>query len=153
MAVDREAIFTTLIALAKEATWGTVKPRKFLEISRRVKLFSDAALQPSLFQAEHAEEVVQINKLPYKWLLKVNWIVYQNTGKSPSAVPAIENSLILSAIEEVLKPKPVDPGFPDERNTLNGLVWHCYMEGQIFKDPGDIDNQGMLVIPIKLLVP
>jgi hypothetical protein len=150
--MNREVIFEALFALAAEATWGT-PTRRFLETSRRVKLFSDASVQPSLFQAEHREFLSQVTGMPYKWTIEVNWIIYQKVGNSPSAVPAIENNLILDAVEAVLAPKPYDPGFPYERNTLNGLVHHCYIDGNIFKDPGDIDGQGMLVVPIKLLVP
>jgi hypothetical protein len=65
----------------------------------------------------------------------------------------VENNLIIGGCRKVLAPQPDDPGFLDKRNTLGGLVHHCFISGRIFKDPGDIDDQGMIVIPIKVLVP
>lgn len=152
----REQVYQALVALTEEVTWGTAPTKQFLNAvatRRRVKLFSDATIQPAVYQAEHDEEVAQITNLPYKRAFKASWIVYQNVGKDHSAVPAIENNLILDAIQAALAPKPQDPGFPNKRNTLGGLVHHCYIDGEIFKDPGDIDDQGMMVIPITILVP
>lgn len=91
--------------------------------------------------------------MPYRRTWEAQWIIYHANGGSAKEIPTIENNLILDAVEKVLAPKPSDPGFLDERNTLDGLVYHCFIDGTIFKDPGDIDNQGMLVVPIKLLVP
>ena len=51
-----------------------------------------------------------------------------------------------------MQPIPSDPGYP-KRLTLGGLVHHCYIDGSVFKDPGDIDAQAMMVIPILMLVP
>jgi len=153
-APPRETVFQALFALASEVQWGD-PPRGFKTVSRRVKLFSDVAInqQPACYQAEHTEMSQQITNLPYKRTWGAQWIIYQATGKSPGGIPTIENNLILDAVEKALAPKPQDPGFPDQRNTLNGLVWHCFIDGTVFKDPGDIDDQGMLVVPITLLVP
>ena len=149
--MTREAIFSALFALSENVTWsnGPFKTR-----SRRVKLFSDVPKeqQPALYQAEHDELSSQTSKMPYKNIYSASWIIYQATGFSPSAIPAVENNLILDAVYAAIAPLPTDPGYP-QRNTLGGLVYHCYIDGSVFKDPGDIDNQGMLVIPIKLLVP
>jgi hypothetical protein len=150
----REQIYQALANLTTEVVWGAGKV--FLNqvaTRRRVKLFSDASIQPAIYQAEHEEEVAQITNLPYKRVFKASWIVYQNTGKDHKSVPAVENNLILDAIQVVIEPKPADPGFSSRRNTLGGLVHHCYIDGDVFKDPGDIDDQGMMVIPITMLVP
>lgn len=152
--MNRELILSTLFALTENVQWGTPTPRGFVTRSRRVKLFSDvpADQQPALYQAEHDELTSQQSNMPYKWVLKAEWIVYQATGFDPNAVPATENNLILDALQAALAPPPQDEGYP-KRNTLGGLVHHCYIDGTVFKDPGDIDNQGMLVIPILMLVP
>lgn len=156
--IDEELIFYTLAELMAEVRWersgDTPDQRRFVTVSRRVKLFADVASeqQPACFQAEWASEEAQVTGMPYKTTLMANWIVYQCVAKDKNALGAVENNLILGGIRKVLAPKPIDVGFP-KRNTLGGLVHHCFISGRIFKDPGDIDDQGMMVVPIKLLVP
>lgn len=158
--MDRELIFSTLFAITEGVRWniGTQQApiyQQFNTRTRRIQLFSDVPdkEQPWLGQSEHSENITQISRMPYKAVLGAQWVVYHVTGKQPKAVPTCRNNLILDALQNALAPKVTDPGYPDERNTLGGLVYHCYIEGEIFKDPGDIDNQGMLIVPIKILVP
>lgn len=157
--IDEELIFYTLAERMAAVRWTRAgddpDARRFITMSRRVKLFSDVASdqQPACYQAEWASEEAQITGMPYKTTLMANWIVYQCVAKDHNALGAVENNLIIGGIRKALEPLPNDPGFLDKRNTLNGLVYHCFISGRIFKDPGDIDDQGMLVVPIKLLVP
>lgn len=154
---DRKTIYLALFALAATVRWGEGAPedqKRFLSTSRRVKLFSDVPTdqQPALFQAEHDETSAQRSGLPYRKVYNASWIIYHAVGREPESVPADENNAILDAIFEAIRPKPGDEGFP-ERNTLGGLVHHAWIEGEIFKDPGDIDDQGLLIVPFKMLVP
>lgn len=157
--IDDELILYTLAQRMAEVRWtrsgDVLDARRFVTISRRVKLFGDVQSdqQPACFQAEHASQEVQQTNLPYKTIIEANWIIYQCIGKDKEALGAVENNLIIRGCRKVLEPKISDPGYYDERNTLGGLVHHCYISGRLFKDPGDIDDQGMIVIPIKLLVP
>lgn len=158
--MDEELILYTLAQRMTEVRWtrvgDTPDQRKFITVSRRVKIFSDVptAQQPACFQAEWATTELQVSNMPYKTTLEVNWIIFQCVNKgSTKALGAVENNLILGGVRRVLAPTRSDPGYQDKRNTLNGLVWHCHINGRIFKDPGDIDGQGMMVVPIKLLVP
>jgi hypothetical protein len=152
--IDEELIFATLAERMSQVTWdrGDTVEHKFKAISRRVKLFSDASIQPACYQAEHGTTEEQITSMPYKTTLEASWIIYQNVARDPNAIPAIENNLIIGGCRRALAPTPVDIGYP-QRNTLGQLVHHCFISGKIFKDPGDIDGQGMIVIPLKLLVP
>lgn len=158
--IDEEAIFAALAELMPTVRWtraGDPDPltREFVTVDRRVRLFADVAAnqQPACFQAEWATDEQQTTGMPYKTVLMANWIIFQCIGKDKKAKGAIENNLIIGGCRKALAPLPSDPGFPDKRNTLGGLVYHCFISGRIFKDPGDIDDQGMIVIPIKLLVP
>lgn len=153
---SREQVFKALYALLSSVTWdaGTdlaPKIETFKTKTREIKLFSDvpAAQQPWVGQAEHADTVSQKSNLPYKRTFQATWIVYH---KAPSP-RSIYNNLIIDAIEKAMAPKPEDEGFFDERNTLSGLVWHCFIDGEIFKDPGDLDGQALITVPIRLLVP
>lgn len=157
--IDEEAIFYQLALRMAEVRWARPgddpDARRFVTVSRRVKIFADVSSseQPACFQAEWQSEEAQVTGMPYKTTLWANWIVFQCVGKDKNALGAVENNLILGGIRRALAPTPSDPGFHDRRNTLNGLVHHCFIQGRIFKDPGDIDDQGMMVIPIKILVP
>jgi len=151
----REPVFLALLAVAQSASWDT-PARTWVSTSRRVKLFNEVmpSQQPALFQAEHDENIAQVSNMPYKQVWNATWIIYQCTGNDPMAEPTIENNLILDALFAAMVPKiQAGVSFDPKRNTLGGLVHHCYIDGDIFKDPGDIDKQGMLVVPIKILVP
>jgi hypothetical protein len=159
MVVDEEEVAYALAHLMTEVRWARPgdepDARRFKTVSRRVKLFADVpqADQPACFQAEWATTEDQRTGMPYRSILEANWIIYQAVGSDPKALGAVENNLIISGCRRALAPKTDDPGFHDKRNTLGGLVHHCFIQGRIFKDPGDIDDQGMIVIPIKVLVP
>jgi hypothetical protein len=158
--MNEEVIFYTLALRMIDVRWtrdgDSPDARQFKTISRKVRLFSDvtSSEQPACFQGEHGEQAAQVSGLPYKNILMANWIVYHEFGKDDrTALGASENNLILGGIRKALEPRIGDPGFYDHRNTLGGLVHHCHVSGTIFKDPGDIDGQAMLIVPIKLLVP
>lgn len=156
MSATREQIFKALWALNDGIQFDmsmndTPSMRTWAVRERKLRLFSDVSSdeKPYIAQVEHGEEAVKVRNLPYRWTYQAQWFVYQDNAE----IPAIINNNILDAITTCLKPRPADPGFFDNRNTLMGLVYDCYIEGEVFKDPGDIDNQGMMVVPIRLLVP
>lgn len=158
--MDDELIMYTLALLMAEVRWsqaGDATPlqRRFKTVTRRIKLFNevDATAQPWCGQAEHGLQEAQVTGMPYKTILEANWFVLQCVAKDDKAIGAILNNLIMKGVRDALKPKPADPGFADKRNTLGGLVYHCFISGRVFKDPGDLDGQGLMIIPIKLLVP
>lgn len=162
MSLDRELLFRTLFALSDDIEWPESyddpggDQRRFKVRERKLRLFSDVDVrseQPYLGQTEHDEIVTQVTGMPYRWILPATWVIYHADGLIPGFAPSITNNLILQAVEKSLEPKPSDQGFFEERNTLSGLVYHCYIDGTIFKDPGDIDNQAMMMVPIKMLVP
>lgn len=154
--MSEEAIFLALADRMSTVRWTQPgdedDARRFITSSRKVRLFSDVspAAQPACYQAEWGDDEAQVSGMPYKTILGANWIIYQHPG---DAVGAIVNNLILDGVRRSLAPLPADVGFQDRRNTLGGLVWHCFISGRIFKDPGDLDGQGMMVVPIKLLIP
>jgi hypothetical protein len=161
----REEVFQALFAKVSDVVWSNsdsgheiYTDRRFILKSRRVKLFHEvpATQQPSCMQTEHDENITQVTNMPYKQIWNADWLIYQCTGNDPKATPTIENNLIIDACFRALKPRieagvPWDPQSP--RQTLGGLVYHCFINGEIFKDPGDIDKQGMIIIPITILVP
>jgi hypothetical protein len=150
--MNREAIFAALYALGSVVEWDS-PPRTFKTISRRVQHFSKCADQPAFFQVERDEKIEQITGMPYKTRLEAVWMVYQNTGKDPKAVPATENNLILDALQAVVSPKFVAGEQYVDRCTLGGLVYDCKISGTITKYDGALENQGIVVVPLEILVP
>jgi hypothetical protein len=155
MTASREDVFNALFAIGSQALWTSpYTGGSFIEASRKVKLFSDvpAQQQPAFFQAEHNEEIAQKTNLPYRQQWDAQWVIYQCVGKTSSSLGATENNLILDSLVAAMRPSTGDPGYP-QRNTLGRLVYHAYITGRVFKDPGDIDQQGMMTVPIRILVP
>jgi hypothetical protein len=80
--------------------------------------------------------------------------VYINDGtnKAASVTPITSLNNILDAIDPitggVLKPQVING-----RQTLGNLVYDCYIEGEIVKVPGDLNGQGVMIIPIKVILP
>jgi hypothetical protein len=56
---------------------------------------------------------------------------------------------VLDAVDAAFAPDDLS----GEACTLGGLVIHAWIDGAVFKDAGDLDQQAMLIVPIKLLVP
>jgi len=118
-------------------------------LSRRLKLWSDVASadQPALFVAEHGETITFASEnLPGKTTLNVDLFIYISAGRDPDSVPARDLNIALDALTAALAP----PSGSD-RQTLGGLVYHCRIEGRIAKDPGDLDGQGLALVPLKIL--
>lgn len=144
----REDVFQALFALGQGLSWAA-SPGGFAFASRRVRLWDAlGAAQPALCQAEHDETIEQVRGLPPKLTLNASWLIYQNAGADPNAVPASLNNLILDAVQAAF-PNPDG----DQVQTLGGLVDRCWINGRIFKDPGDLDGQGLIIVPIQILIP
>lgn len=151
MTVLREPIYEALFAKAASVTWGSAQTFQFT--SRRIKLWADIPAFPALCQAEHREQQTQATNLAYKRKFTASWFLYHQSGRDPAAIPASDNNAILDGIEAALEPGPADPGYLDGRQTLGGLVHHCWIDGAILKDPGDLEGDALLIVPISLLIP
>lgn len=152
---DFEAVYAALFELTAGIRWGDEQQHKFLTRSRRVKLFNEvpAEAQPAIFQAEHDEDEAPRTGGIGKRILGATWFVYWAVGGEPTAVPTITANRIMGGLRRALRPITADPGFHDRRQTLGGLAYTVRIEGKVFKDPGDLDGQGLLVVPIKIIMP
>lgn len=142
---SRETIMSTLFTkfqAAMPVTWKTV--------TRRLKLFSDVppSEQPYLCMAEHDEEYGKraIGQPPIL-ILPVTFVMYLHTVDSKTPLAPTLNG-IMDALDTFFLPDNFSG-----RYTIGGLVEHCWIEGKVFKDPGDIDDQGMITVPVRILVP
>lgn len=125
----------------------------FITASRRLRLWTDVpqSEQPAVFIAERNDVVTrQSESMPSKTTLGVDLFIY-TAASNPDDVPATKLNKAIEAIEAVLAPTRAD--LVRNRQTLGGLVSHCYVDGEIFKEPGDLDGQGLAIIPLRILVP
>jgi hypothetical protein len=146
---DREAIYAALFALVSPTSvypWvGTP--------ARRLKLWADVPLdqRPILYQFEGVEET-------YKWAnnyaapivtIEAHLFAYIN-AKDVSIVGSTQINQILNALHNALAPTGAD--IQRGKNTLGGLVQWCRIDGKIFRDPGDIDGDGLVRVPVLINV-
>lgn len=117
-------------------TWKTV--------SNRLRLWGDVSSdqQPYAALVTHKEtdEYRGLGLLRRRLDLGI-WI-YIRSDSSPGA-PQLDT--IMDALEAAFN---VPDDFSTNCNTLGGLVYWCRIEGKIFKDPGDLDNQAMMIVPL-----
>lgn len=76
--------------------------------------------------------------------------VYTSAGLDPNDAPDTAMNELLDAIDAAVEPAlSSNTG----KQTLGGLVSHCYPLGAVFIDTGDIDGKGVAAIPFQILVP
>lgn len=56
---------------------------------------------------------------------------------------------ILTAVEKAISPN--DP--TANIQNLGNRVYNCWIEGSVLKDPGDLDDQALLIVPITVTWP
>lgn len=150
--MNRNQIYQALFDIGSGISWDS-PARTWAYYSRRLQIWTECPNQPAFYQVEHDNEIGQMTGMPYKNVLKATWIVYQDTAKDETVVGAIENNLILDALQAAMAPQIVAGQQYVDRNTLGGLVYHAFIDGVTFQDGGDLDGQGVMTIPITLLVP
>jgi len=142
--MNREAIISALFALVSGAA-------PFATASRRLQLWSSvpSSEKPALFLVERGDNYARASEaVPEAVTMQLEIYIYIDAGKDQSIVPASALNPLLDAIDTALAPSPLTG-----LQTLGGLVSHCWIEGKIMKDAGDLDGDGVAVIPVRVLVP
>jgi hypothetical protein len=132
-----QALFALVSSTASFATTG-----------RRLVLWStlSPAQKPALFQYERDDEYTQgKNYLPIV-TMNVDLYIYTCPGMDSGITPASMLNQLIDAVDAALAPSIVT-----RRQTLGGLVSHVWIDGKVMKDPGDLDGDGIAVIPVKIL--
>jgi hypothetical protein len=143
----REQIASALFDLVKTAANFAGTSRRFVHWDQ-----VDVPQLPFLTMIKAGEDRRrQEEGLP---ILALNYhvLVYIQVPQDPTVVPDTHMNLMLDAIDATLAPTGGD-ALSGGRQTLGGLVSHCYALGSAFVDNGDIDGKGIAAIPVQILTP
>lgn len=121
----------------------------FKTTGRRVRHWSDVSDQPALF-VRHTGEIVapRVTRMPAKTVIECDVVIYSRAGKDPAVAPDTELNRLLGVVDALLRPPPAF-----DAQTLGGIVEHCWIEGDVTLYAGDIGDQAIAVVPVKLLAP
>lgn len=155
---DRIAIKNAVLALCAGATFAVpingyttwASPP-----SRRLKLWNavDVSQQPALFLTQHREGYDNrgVGAIVRRWLILQLWC-YAPTGDANSGIIGDDLLDVMEAALEVALDTPV--GY--DLHSLGGLAYSMKIEraeNLAIRDPGDIDGQALLVLPVRVLWP
>lgn len=145
---SREDVMSAFMELAQETA-------DFKLVSRKFKAWEDCNNTefPALFVLDHSETHVRMTGmgegLPVAATINATAIIYVRDEQADKTIPpATQLNNMLDAFEATIAPSPLTLV-----QTLGGRVRHVWIEGEVFKEPGDVDGQGIIVIPLKILVP
>lgn len=139
----REQVLSSLFSLlTASAAYATA--------SRRLQLWTDSGLKfPCLFMAERGDTYVRATEsTPGTVTVLVEVYIYTQPALDSGVIPATLLNNLLDALDTALAPSPLTG-----LQTLGNLVSHCWVEGKVMKDPGDLDGFGVAVVPVKILLP
>lgn len=120
--------------------------------SRRFKTWTQiqSVMKPALFMIEHEEDHAKQKMItPAVRVMNIDVYIFISTGLDPNAVPITDLNNLIDTIDPssggVLKPGS------NGQQTLGGLVTNVYIDGKIIKVPGDLDGNGVAIIPLKVV--
>jgi hypothetical protein len=118
-------------------------------MSRRFRHFKDVTVNeiPGLFQ--YQAPGFRISKgargLPV-FEYRVWWLAYLPVSSDLKTPASPQMNNYVTALCEALKPTPMVP-----RQTLGGLVYECYIDGQGIMDEGLLQTPSLIALPITIL--
>lgn len=148
MTPSREQIATMLLGLLKSMTFGAPinGQTAWVTIGRRLRLWGDTPpdQQPAAFLVTHTEDDAYRNLGVVRRREDFRVWCYFRTDD-----PGIVGDSYINVLLEAFESTFLTPDNPSTNsNTLAGLVYWVRIEGRVFKDPGDIDKQGLLLVPL-----
>jgi hypothetical protein len=145
--ISREAALEALVSSLASAYEWTTGPL------RRLKLWTDVPManRPACFIFEGGFETYSWSESALaKRVIEVKIFIYLN-AKDPNVIGASLINDVTDALDTALAISGAD--LLVGRQTLGGLVYHCRIDGRLLKDPGDLDGDALLIVPVKLILP
>ena len=146
MSIREQAVGALLQRVAMAYAWASPP-------SRRLRLWSDvpAAMRPACFLFEGGAEIYEDAAVGApKRSLQLRLFIYVD-AHDPAAIGAAALNAIMDALDQALA--PVGSDLPLGRTTLGGAAYRASIDGKPLKDPGDLDGDGLLVVPITIVLP
>lgn len=134
--------------------WAAYSWKNDQATARRIKLWADVprTQRPALFQFEGGNhDIVWTGEGLPKGTIEIKLFAYTDASDMTQTGSTQINN-IFDAIKAAYTPTGAD-ALRGRRVTLGGTVQHARIEGQVFRDPGDIDGDGLLIVPVKILLP
>ena len=147
MTTPRDVAIEALLRLVASAYAWKLGPL------RKLKLWSDVPpmSRPACFLFEGGQETYTWSEgAVAKRAIEVKLFVYLN-AKDQSVVGASLINSVMDALDQAFAISGGD--LASGRNTLSGTVYSCRIDGRPLKDPGDLDGDALLVVPIKIVLP
>lgn len=118
---------------------------------QRLRLWGDvpSAQQPYVALVTHNEIADKQGLGLTKVTLNLGAYIYTRAPKG--AIGQTDLDTIMTTFENTWN-EAVD-NFSTNEVTLGKLVYWCRIQGKVFKDPGDLDEQTLLVVPIVVEMP
>jgi hypothetical protein len=150
-AVTRATVMAAVQARIAGMTFGTPinGATTWRTVSNRLRLWGDVSpdQQPAAFLVTHNEQDEYRGLGLYRRRLNLGVWCY---SRSDSSAGAEDLDTMMEAFEALFN-VPDNPS--TGCNTLGGIVYWCRIEGKTFKDPGDLDNQTLLILPLVVEMP
>lgn len=146
-ATARDAAISALANLVASAYPWKTGP------SRKLKLWSDvpAASRPACFLFEGGfESYAWSEGAAPKRALEAKIFAYLS-ARDHAVIGASLLDDVMDALDRAFALSGADLALG--RNTLSGAVYSCRIDGKILKDPGDLDGDALLIVPVKLVLP
>jgi hypothetical protein len=147
MTTPRDVAIEALLRLVASAYSWKLGP------SRKLKLWSDVPpmSRPACFLFEGGQETYTWSEgAVAKRAIEVKLFVYLN-AKDQNVLGASLINSVMDALDQAFAISGGD--LASGRNTLSGTVYSCRIDGRPLKDPGDLDGDALLVVPIKIVLP
>ena len=149
---SRNDVSTAILAKLTSMTLDTnfLPSSSWLLVSNRLKLWGDVSpdLKPCVYLVTHKESDPYTHLGTLRRTLNYQFWVYLRTSDDAPGQPQLDS--LLQSFENTFN---VPDNFSSNSNTLGGLVYWARIQGRIFKDPGDIDNDAVMIVPFDVEMP
>jgi len=146
----RQQVFNALFALLKQVP--APAGGKWQTFTQHLKSWDDytSDQQPVLTLYRLPQIAEQKTFSVTKWHWKAAVFVYYRIDSIQCTTGSVYPEELVDDLIDAIETVFLTP--LNNRLTLGGLVYHCWIDGPITFDSGIIDNQAVIVVPISILI-
>jgi hypothetical protein len=123
----------------------------FKTVSRRVTSWTgtDAPEQPALMLRQIAADDIFSGEGLSRTLIECEMWIYQKASVEPTVAPGISLNALVAEVRASFQPDNEE----NNEYTIGRLAYYCRIEGRTEYAPGDVGDQSIAIIPVKILIP